>query len=44
MSIRPRTKLAKQRKARVCPKCGAKVNNQRRRCKRCSGQLKLPAR
>ena len=42
MSIRPRTKLVKQRKARVCPKCGAKVNNQRKRCKRCARTLSIP--
>lgn len=42
MSIRPRTKLVLQRKARRCPKCGAKLNNQRVRCKRCAKSVKLP--
>lgn len=33
---RPRTKLKLLRKARRCPKCGAKLNNQQTRCKRCA--------
>jgi len=38
---RPRTKLKLARKARVCPKCGAKLNNQLTRCKRCSNEVAL---
>jgi predicted amidophosphoribosyltransferase len=39
--IRPRTKLKLMRKARQCPKCGAKLNNQRIRCKRCAAEVSL---
>jgi predicted amidophosphoribosyltransferase len=39
--IRPRTKLKLARKARRCPKCGAKLNNQLTRCKRCSSEVSL---
>jgi hypothetical protein len=42
MSIRPRTKLVMQRKSRRCPKCGAAVNSQRTRCKKCSKTVALP--
>ncbi len=38
---RPRTKLKLKRKARRCPKCGFKMNNQQTRCKRCAAQLSL---
>jgi predicted amidophosphoribosyltransferase len=38
---RPRTKLKLARKARVCPKCGAKLNNQLTRCSRCSREVAL---
>jgi predicted amidophosphoribosyltransferase len=38
---RPRTKLKLARKSRVCPKCGAKLNNQLTRCSRCSTQVPL---
>ncbi|HRF02657.1 MAG TPA: hypothetical protein PLI18_19250 [Pirellulaceae bacterium] len=37
MGLRPRTKRKKQLKARRCVKCGGQLNNQRTRCKRCSG-------
>lgn len=40
MGIRPRTPLVLKRKARRCPKCGTKLNNQRRRCKVCSAVQK----
>lgn len=40
MGIRPRTPLVLKRKARRCSKCGAKLNNQRTRCKRCSALQK----
>lgn len=36
MGIRPRTSLVMKRKARRCPKCGTKLNNQRVRCKVCN--------
>jgi RNA polymerase subunit RPABC4/transcription elongation factor Spt4 len=42
MGIRPRTKLVKARKARRCTKCGAAINNQRKRCKKCSATQTLP--
>jgi len=42
MGIRPRTKFTKQLKERRCPKCGAKINNQRTRCKRCACGLNRP--
>jgi hypothetical protein len=32
-----------QVKDRVCPKCGAKINNQRVRCKKCSQELSRPS-
>jgi predicted RNA-binding Zn-ribbon protein involved in translation (DUF1610 family) len=35
MQSRPRTKFVMQLKSRRCPKCGAKLNNQVIRCKRC---------
>ena len=35
MNTRPRTKFVMQLKERRCPKCGAKLNNQVKRCKRC---------
>jgi predicted amidophosphoribosyltransferase len=38
---RPRTKLKLKRKARRCPKCGAKLNNQQIRCKRCASEASL---
>ncbi|MCC7086439.1 MAG: hypothetical protein IT427_15675 [Pirellulales bacterium] len=38
---RPRTKLAIIRKSRVCPKCGAKLNNQLTRCSRCAREVPL---
>jgi len=42
MKSRPRTKFVLQLKNRRCPKCGAKVNNQVKRCKRCAGMLSKP--
>jgi uncharacterized OB-fold protein len=39
MGIRPRTARAKKIKARRCPKCGRKLNNQLRRCKACAKQV-----
>ena len=34
MKTRPRTKFVHQLKNPRCPKCGAKLNNQVKRCKR----------
>ncbi len=34
--VRPRTKLVLNRKSLRCPKCGAAVNRQLKRCKRCA--------
>jgi uncharacterized OB-fold protein len=42
MTLRPRTRRTMKIKARRCPKCGAKVNNQRKRCKRCAKVLSFP--
>jgi predicted amidophosphoribosyltransferase len=42
VGIRPRTKFNLETKERRCPKCGAKVNNQRVRCKKCAGELSRP--
>lgn len=42
MKTRPRTKFTKLLRNRRCPKCGAKLNNQVTRCKRCSGKLSKP--
>jgi hypothetical protein len=42
MKSRPRTKLVLKRKARRCPKCGAKLNNQKIRCKRCTMKVAIP--
>ena len=42
VGIRPRSKFVLQTKERVCPKCGAKVNNQRVRCKKCSEEIARP--
>ena len=42
MRTRPRTKLVKARKARRCNKCGAKLNSQRIRCKRCANTQAIP--
>jgi predicted amidophosphoribosyltransferase len=39
--IRPRTKLKLKRKSRRCTKCGAKLNNQQTRCKRCANEVSL---
>jgi hypothetical protein len=36
MKTRPRTKFTMQLRNRRCPKCGAKLNNQVKRCKRCT--------
>jgi len=35
MRTRPHSKFVQQLKARRCGKCGGKLNNQVRRCKRC---------
>ena len=37
--VRHRTARAKKIKARRCPKCGRKLNNQIRRCKSCHQQV-----
>jgi ribosomal protein L40E len=42
MGIRPRSKFVKQVKARVCPKCGAKLNTQVTRCRRCHATQTKP--
>jgi hypothetical protein len=42
VGIRPRTKFVLQTGDRRCAKCGAKVNNQRVRCKKCAGLLDKP--
>jgi predicted RNA-binding Zn-ribbon protein involved in translation (DUF1610 family) len=42
MKTRPRSKFAHQMKARRCPKCGAKLNNQVTRCKRCTAKVNKP--
>jgi hypothetical protein len=39
MRTRPHSSFVQKLKARRCPKCGAKVNPQRKRCKRCSKVL-----
>ncbi len=43
VGIRPRTKFTLAEKDRHCPKCGAKINNQRVRCKKCAQELSRPA-
>jgi hypothetical protein len=35
MGLRPRTPFVHKVKARRCPKCGCKLNSQRKRCTRC---------
>ena len=42
MGIRPRTKFVMQLKNRRCPRCGAKLNNQVKRCKRCAAVAGKP--
>ena len=42
VNTRPRTKFVMQLKSRRCPKCGAKLNNQVKRCKRCHEVQKKP--
>lgn len=42
MGMRPRTKFVHKLKARRCSKCGGKINNQRKRCKRCAATLSKP--
>ena len=42
MQRRPRTKFVLELKARRCPKCGAKLNNQVVRCKRCHEKQTRP--
>jgi predicted amidophosphoribosyltransferase len=34
--VRPRTPLVKSRQNLRCPKCNAKIDRQRKRCKRCA--------
>jgi hypothetical protein len=34
--VRPRTALVKTRRMLRCPKCGSKINRQRKRCKVCA--------
>jgi predicted nucleic acid-binding Zn ribbon protein len=40
--VRPRSKFVMKTKNRRCPKCGAAVNNQRTRCKKCAKVLSKP--
>jgi hypothetical protein len=42
MKTRPRTKFVMQLKSRRCPKCGAKLNNQVKRCRRCAAVVGKP--
>ncbi len=42
MKSRPATKFTLQLKARRCPKCNAKLNNQVKRCKRCTAVVGKP--
>ena len=42
MRTRPRTSFVLKLKARRCPKCGAKLNNQVTRCKRCHESQSRP--
>jgi len=42
MGIRPRTAFVHKLKARRCSKCGAKLNNQRTRCRRCHAAAAKP--
>jgi hypothetical protein len=39
MRTRPHSSFVQKLKARRCPKCGAKVNPQLKRCKRCANVL-----
>jgi len=43
VGMRPRSKFVLEVRDRRCPKCGAKINNQRVRCKKCSQELSRPA-
>lgn len=42
MGIRPRSEFMKALKDRRCGACGAKLNNQVKRCKRCSAANPKP--
>ena len=46
LDLSPRNKISGgkvlKRKSRRCPKCGAKLNNQRTRCKRCTAVVAIP--
>jgi len=42
MVARPRTEFVRTLKERRCPKCGAKLNRQQKRCKRCSAETPRP--
>ena len=42
MKSRPATKFTLALKARRCAKCGAKLNNQVKRCKRCTAVASKP--
>jgi len=42
MGIRARTAFVKKLKERRCSKCGAKLNTQQVRCKRCSNAQPRP--
>jgi hypothetical protein len=42
MKTRPRTKFTLKLKARRCAKCGGKLNNQVKRCRRCSAAAGKP--
>jgi ribosomal protein L40E len=42
MKSRPRTSFTMKLLGRRCAKCGAKLNNQVKRCKRCHATLSRP--
>jgi predicted RNA-binding Zn-ribbon protein involved in translation (DUF1610 family) len=42
MGTRPRTAFVMKLKARRCPKCGAALNEQIKRCKRCAALTPRP--
>ncbi len=42
MRTRPHSKFVQKLRNRRCPKCGAMINNQRTRCKKCGGGVGKP--
>jgi hypothetical protein len=42
MKSRPRTRFVMKLKNRRCAKCGAKLNNQVKRCRRCTAVASKP--